>query len=167
MATPRSVSFYTLGCKLNYSETSAIGRQFEQAEVVRDRQQVRRLAALVQRDARGVNDSVSLDVEFLIAELFEDHEERGRVEEDGAEDRALGFRLYAYINEQEIVEQTGTSQSNISQHLEQLRNKNIVTSRKEANRIFYRIRNGKLLELIGTMRNVLCPTNLNDLNPPQ
>jgi threonylcarbamoyladenosine tRNA methylthiotransferase MtaB len=31
MSTPRSVAFYTLGCKLNYSETSAIGRQFEKA----------------------------------------------------------------------------------------------------------------------------------------
>ena len=30
MATPQSVSFYTLGCKLNYSETSAIGRMFEE-----------------------------------------------------------------------------------------------------------------------------------------
>ena len=30
MATPRSVAFYTLGCKLNYSETSAIGRMFEE-----------------------------------------------------------------------------------------------------------------------------------------
>ena len=29
--TPKTVAFYTLGCKLNYSETSAIGRQFEQA----------------------------------------------------------------------------------------------------------------------------------------
>ena len=29
MATPRSVAFYTLGCKLNYSETSSIARQFE------------------------------------------------------------------------------------------------------------------------------------------
>lgn len=28
MSTPQSVAFYTLGCKLNYSETSAIGRQF-------------------------------------------------------------------------------------------------------------------------------------------
>jgi len=62
----------------------------------------------------------------------------------------------------EIVEKTGTSQSNISQHLEQLRNKNILISRKEANRIFYRIRNDQLLALIGTMRNVLCPTNLDD-----
>lgn len=29
MATPKTVAFYTLGCKLNYSETSAIGRMFE------------------------------------------------------------------------------------------------------------------------------------------
>jgi threonylcarbamoyladenosine tRNA methylthiotransferase MtaB len=31
MATPGTVAFYTLGCKLNYSESSAIARQFEQA----------------------------------------------------------------------------------------------------------------------------------------
>ncbi|MBX2926370.1 MAG: tRNA (N(6)-L-threonylcarbamoyladenosine(37)-C(2))-methylthiotransferase MtaB [Saprospiraceae bacterium] len=31
MATPKTVAFYTLGCKLNYSETSSIGRQFESA----------------------------------------------------------------------------------------------------------------------------------------
>ncbi len=31
MATPKSVAFYTLGCKLNYSETSAISRLFENA----------------------------------------------------------------------------------------------------------------------------------------
>jgi threonylcarbamoyladenosine tRNA methylthiotransferase MtaB len=29
MATPRTVSFHTLGCKLNFSETSSIKRQFE------------------------------------------------------------------------------------------------------------------------------------------
>ena len=65
-----------------------------------------------------------------------------------------------------LVDIVGTSQSNISQHLEQLRNKNIVVSRKEANRIYYRIRNPQLLELIGTMRQVLCPANLDD-RPPQ
>lgn len=31
MATPLSVAFYTLGCKLNFSESSAMGRQFESA----------------------------------------------------------------------------------------------------------------------------------------
>jgi DNA-binding transcriptional ArsR family regulator len=66
----------------------------------------------------------------------------------------------------EIVDQTGTSQSNISQHLEQLRNKNIVLSRKDANRIYYRIRNRQLLDLIGTMREVLCRVNLNDRAEP-
>ncbi len=30
MTTPQTVAFYTLGCKLNFSETSAIGRQFEE-----------------------------------------------------------------------------------------------------------------------------------------
>jgi DNA-binding transcriptional ArsR family regulator len=65
----------------------------------------------------------------------------------------------------EIVERTGTSQSNISQHLEQLRNKNIVVARKEANRIYYRIRNHQLLDLIGIMRDVLCPANLDDRYP--
>jgi DNA-binding transcriptional ArsR family regulator len=65
----------------------------------------------------------------------------------------------------EIVDRTGTSQSNISQHLEQLRNKNIVIARKEANRIYYRIRNNQLLDLIGIMRDVLCPANLDDRYP--
>ena len=31
MATPGSVAFHTLGCKLNYSETSSIGRLFDEA----------------------------------------------------------------------------------------------------------------------------------------
>ena len=66
----------------------------------------------------------------------------------------------------EIMSRIGTSQSNISQHLEQLKNKNIVVSRKEANRIYYRIRNDQLLTLIGTMREVLCPANLNDYYRP-
>jgi DNA-binding transcriptional ArsR family regulator len=65
----------------------------------------------------------------------------------------------------EIVDRTGTSQSNISQHLEQLRNKNIVVARKEANRIYYRIRNDQLLDLIGIMRDVLCPPIWTTVSP--
>jgi DNA-binding transcriptional ArsR family regulator len=65
----------------------------------------------------------------------------------------------------EIVEKTGTTQSNISQHLDQLRNKHILESRKEANRVYYRIRNEQLLMLIGNMRNVLCRANLQDPPP--
>ena len=67
----------------------------------------------------------------------------------------------------EIVEKIGTSQSNVSQHLDQLRNKNIVKSRRDANRIYYCVRNEELLSLIGTMRGVLCHTNLDDHYPPE
>jgi DNA-binding transcriptional ArsR family regulator len=62
----------------------------------------------------------------------------------------------------EIVEKTGTSQSNVSQHLEQLRSKHILIWRKDGNRVYYRIRNGQLVMLIDTMRKVLCPANLDE-----
>jgi DNA-binding transcriptional ArsR family regulator len=62
----------------------------------------------------------------------------------------------------EIVDRAGTTQSNISQHLEQLRDKRIVVARKEANKVYYRIRNDQLLMLISTMRKVLCPANLDE-----
>jgi DNA-binding transcriptional ArsR family regulator len=60
----------------------------------------------------------------------------------------------------ELVEKIGTSQSNISQHLELLKRKHILVSRREANRVFYSIKNSQLLLLIGNMSEVLCKTNL-------
>jgi DNA-binding transcriptional ArsR family regulator len=75
---------------------------------------------------------------------------------------ALGSRE---LSVGDIVDQIGTTQSNISQHLEQLRSKHIVTARKEANRVYYRIRNEQLLMLINTMRKVLCPVNLEGGSP--
>ena len=62
----------------------------------------------------------------------------------------------------EIVEKIGASQSNTSQHLEMLRSKHIIKSRKDANKVYYRIRNDQLLSLISNMRSVLCHTNLDD-----
>ena len=57
---------------------------------------------------------------------------------------------------QDIVEMVGTSQSNISQHLAILRDKGILTSRKEANRVFYRVGDERTLRLIEMMREVFC-----------
>ena len=57
---------------------------------------------------------------------------------------------------QEIVEAVGTSQSNISQHLAILREKGVLLTRKDANRVFYRIGDGRILQLIGMMREVFC-----------
>jgi DNA-binding transcriptional ArsR family regulator len=60
------------------------------------------------------------------------------------------------VSVQDIVEQVGTSQSNISQHLAILRDKGILTSRKDANRVFYRVSDNRTLRLIGMMREVFC-----------
>ena len=40
---------------------------------------------------------------------------------------------------QDIVDAVGTSQSNISQHLGILRDKGVLQTRKDANRVFYRV----------------------------
>ncbi|OGT19241.1 MAG: transcriptional regulator [Gammaproteobacteria bacterium RBG_16_57_12] len=57
---------------------------------------------------------------------------------------------------QDIVEVVGTSQSNISQHLAILKGKEILDSRKEANRVYYRVSDARMLRLIGMMREVFC-----------
>ena len=57
---------------------------------------------------------------------------------------------------QDIVEVVGTSQSNISQHLAILRDKGILTARKDANRVYYRVGDPRTLRLICMMREVFC-----------
>ncbi|MCK5639256.1 MAG: winged helix-turn-helix transcriptional regulator [Gammaproteobacteria bacterium] len=60
------------------------------------------------------------------------------------------------LSVQDIVERAGTSQSNISQHLGILRDKNILVTRKDANRVYYRIEDHRTLQLIELMRNIFC-----------
>ncbi|MGD8935447.1 MAG: metalloregulator ArsR/SmtB family transcription factor [Thiogranum sp.] len=60
------------------------------------------------------------------------------------------------VSVQDIVEHVGTSQSNISQHLAILRDKGILASRKDANRVYYRVSDSRTLRLISMMREVFC-----------
>lgn len=62
------------------------------------------------------------------------------------------------VSVQDIVTLVGTSQSNISQHLAILRDKGILMSRKDANRVFYRVGDARTLKLIEMMREVFCTT---------
>ena len=57
---------------------------------------------------------------------------------------------------QAIVDNVGTSQSNISQHLAILRDKGILSSRKDANKVYYRVGDERTLRLIGMMQEVFC-----------
>lgn len=62
------------------------------------------------------------------------------------------------VSVQDIVDQVGTSQSNISQHLSILRDKGILASRKDANKVYYRIGDQKILRLISSLRDAFCST---------
>ena len=53
----------------------------------------------------------------------------------------------------------GTSQSNISQHLSILRDKGILAARKDANKVYYRVADQKILQLMMAMREAFCPNS--------
>jgi len=51
-----------------------------------------------------------------------------------------------------IIERLGIEQANASQHLSILRLKQIVTSRKEGNQVFYSVRDPLIIEVLDIMR---------------
>ena len=59
------------------------------------------------------------------------------------------------VSVQDIVGLVGTTQSNVSQHLAILRENGILTSRKNANRVYYRVGDPRTLRIIRMMRDVL------------
>jgi ArsR family transcriptional regulator len=56
----------------------------------------------------------------------------------------------------EIVEAVGTTQSNVSQHLAVLRDLGILKARKDANKVFYRIEDARILKIISITREIFC-----------
>jgi ArsR family transcriptional regulator len=55
----------------------------------------------------------------------------------------------------ELVNSTGLSQANLSQHLAILRSKGVVNTRREGNNIFYSISNLKILQAYDLISEVL------------
>ena len=55
----------------------------------------------------------------------------------------------------ELVNVLGISPANVSQHLAVMRQKGILTSRREGNNIFYKVSNPKVITACGLMREVL------------
>jgi len=103
--------------------------------------------------------SVDVDDEMALLEGDEDIERASRSLK--AMSHPLRLKILCTLGDselsvQDIVDQVGTSQSNISQHLAILRDKGILHARKDANRVFYRVSDSRTLELIGMMRQVFC-----------
>ncbi|MFZ1326483.1 MAG: metalloregulator ArsR/SmtB family transcription factor [Candidatus Contendobacter sp.] len=110
----------------------------------------------ISRDPVGVGSSLPLD--FLITR---DSDIERAARSLKAMSHPLRLKILCTLGDQEvsvqdIVEQVGTSQSNISQHLAILRDKGILTCRKDANRVYYRVGDSRTLRLIGLMREVFC-----------
>lgn len=57
----------------------------------------------------------------------------------------------------DIVSQVGTTQSNISQHIDILREKEIITSRREGSKIICKVRDPQILNLLDAMQQTFCP----------
>ena len=55
-----------------------------------------------------------------------------------------------------IVEAVGTTQSNVSQHLGVLKQHGLLESRKQANKVFYRIGDPRVLKMISLTREIFC-----------
>ncbi len=55
----------------------------------------------------------------------------------------------------ELGERLGLAPANLSQHLTMMRERHILTSRKEGNMVYYRIANPRLLEAFDLLREIL------------
>lgn len=56
----------------------------------------------------------------------------------------------------DIVSRVGTTQSNISQHIDILREKEIITSRREGSKILCKVRDNQILNLLESMQQTFC-----------
>jgi len=73
----------------------------------------------------------------------------------------LRLQILCTLNENElsvtdIVKQSDSSQSNISQHLNFLRGKNVLTARRAGNKVFYRITKLELISIIKMLQELYC-----------
>lgn len=64
------------------------------------------------------------------------------------------------VSVQNIVDRVGTSQSNISQHLSIMREKGILAFRKDANKVYYRLGDARVVKLIDSLLDAFCRTRV-------
>lgn len=73
----------------------------------------------------------------------------------------LRLKILCVISDQEmpimdIVDRVGTTQSNVSQHIEILRSKGILQSRREGSKILCSVADSSILELMSAMQKTFC-----------
>lgn len=71
--------------------------------------------------------------------------------------KILCFLMDGEKNVGEIEKQFGSTISNISQHLTVLRKANIIARRKEANFMYYSLKDNGIEKLMLTLKDLYCP----------
>lgn len=71
------------------------------------------------------------------------------------------MKILCYLSEQErivndILEHTGTTQSNISQHIDVLRKAGVVKSRRSHNKVYCSLQTEEMMPLIGQIKKIFC-----------
>ncbi len=64
------------------------------------------------------------------------------------------------MSNQEIMQETGLSKVNVSQHINILKSKGVIISRREGQQLFYSISNPKIIQACNLMREVLVEQHL-------
>lgn len=59
-------------------------------------------------------------------------------------------------NVQQLERLLGTTQANMSQHLGLMKDKEILIARKEANQVFYSVRDERTFELLDLLQSIYC-----------
>jgi ArsR family transcriptional regulator len=59
-------------------------------------------------------------------------------------------------NVQQLEQLLGTTQANMSQHLGLMRDKEILIARKEANQVFYSVKDPRTFQLLELLQSIYC-----------
>jgi DNA-binding transcriptional ArsR family regulator/rhodanese-related sulfurtransferase len=87
-------------------------------------------------------------------DLFSQFARVGKALANGNRLELLEFLAQGERSVDELAKVSGLSVANTSQHLQQLRQSGLVSSRKEGLKVFYSISNDDVLELLNTLRRV-------------
>lgn len=98
-------------------------------------------------------------MEFLSLEKEESLERASRCMK--ALSHPTRLKILALLKEGEksvgaLEAEVGTSQSNVSQHLGVLRDKDILAARREGNQVYYRVKDERLFSLLKLIQEVYC-----------
>ena len=88
-------------------------------------------------------------------ELYKLHADMCKVFSNSTRLEILNLLKDKELSVTELIEKTGLSQANISQHLSIMKSKGIVTSNRKGKNIYYKLTNPKIIKAFDIIKEVL------------